>query len=100
MKKEYVEKNPLKVFEDVYSVISDRKEHQKDASYPNYLLEKGIDKILKKMSEEHIELLLAAKNPNLEEIKYEISDYLYHLMIMMVEKGITWEDVTQELAQR
>lgn len=100
VKKEYVEKNPLKVFEDVYSVISDRKEHPKDASYTNYLLEQGIDKILKKMSEEHIELLLAAKNPNLEEIKYEISDYLYHLMIMMVEKGITWEDVTQELAQR
>ncbi len=81
-------------------MISDRKEHPKDASYTNYLLEQGIDKILKKMSEEHIELLLAAKNPNLEEIKYEISDYLYHLMIMMVEKGITWEDVTQELAQR
>lgn len=100
VKKEYVEKNPLKVFEDVYSVICDRKEHPKDASYTNYLLEQGIDKILKKMSEEHIELLLAAKNPNTEEIKYEISDYLYHLMIMMAEKGITWEDVTQELAQR
>lgn len=100
VKKEYVEKNPLKVFEDVYSVICDRKEHPKDASYTNYLLEQGIDQILKKMSEEHIELLLAAKNPNQEEIKYEISDYLYHLMIMMAEKGITWEDVTQELAQR
>lgn len=100
VKKEYVEKNPLKVFEDVYSVICDRKEHPKDASYTNYLLEQGIDQILKKMSEEHIELLLAAKNPNSEEIKYEISDYLYHLMIMMAEKGITWEDVTQELAQR
>lgn len=100
VKKEYVEKNPLKVFEDVYNVICDRKEHPKDASYTNYLLEQGIDQILKKMSEEHIELLLAAKNPHSEEIKYEISDYLYHLMIMMAEKGITWEDVTQELSQR
>lgn len=100
VKKEYVEKNPLKVFEDVYNVICDRKEHPKDASYTNYLLEQGIDQILKKMSEEHIELLLAAKNPNTEQIKYEISDYLYHMMIMMAEKGITWEDVTQELSQR
>ncbi|MCM1257189.1 MAG: bifunctional phosphoribosyl-AMP cyclohydrolase/phosphoribosyl-ATP diphosphatase HisIE [Roseburia sp.] len=100
VKKEYIEKNPLKVFEDVYSVICDRKEHPKDASYTNYLMEQGIDQILKKMSEEHIELILAAKNPDPEEIKYEISDYLYYMMIMMAEKDITWEDVTQELSQR
>lgn len=100
VRKEYIEKNPLKVFEDVYSVICDRKEHPKDASYTNYLLGQGIDKILKKMSEENTEILLAAKSPGSEEIKYEISDYLYHLMVMMAEKGITWEDVTQELSQR
>lgn len=100
VKKEYIEKNPLKVFEDVYSVICDRKIHPKDASYTNYLLDQGIDAILKKMSEEHTETILAAKNPNPEAIKDEISDYLYYLMIMMAEKEVTWEDVTQELSQR
>lgn len=100
VKKEYIEKNPLKVFEDVYDIILDRKEHPKEGSYTNYLFEKGIDKILKKVGEENTEIVIAAKNPNPEEIKYEISDYLYHLMVLMAEKGVTWEDVTQELSQR
>ena len=100
VKKEYIEKNPLKVFEEVYSIIFDRKEHPKEGSYTNYLFEKGIDKILKKIGEENTEIVIAAKNPNPEEIKYEISDYIYHLMVLMVEKGITWEDITQELSKR
>lgn len=100
VKKEYMEKNPLKVFEDVYSVIMDRKLNPKEGSYTNYLFDKGIDKILKKVGEENTEIVIAAKNPNPEEIKYEISDYLYHLMVLMVEKGVTWEDVTNELSQR
>lgn len=100
VKKEYIEKNPLKVFEEVYGVIADRKANPKEGSYTNYLFEKGIDKILKKVGEENTEIIIAAKNPNPEEIKYEISDYLYHLMVLMAEKGITWEDVTQELSQR
>lgn len=100
VKKEYMEKNPLKIFEEVYSIILDRKEHPKEGSYTNYLFEKGIDKILKKVGEENTEIIIAAKNPNPEEIKYEISDYLYHLMVLMAERGITWEDVTQELSRR
>lgn len=100
VKKEYIEKNPLKVFEDVYEIILDRKLNPKEGSYTNYLFEKGIDKILKKIGEENTEIVIAAKNPNPEEIKYEISDYLYHLMVLMAEKGVTWEDVTQELSQR
>lgn len=100
VKKEYIEKNPLKVFEDVYSIILDRKKHPKEGSYTNYLFDKGIDKILKKVGEENTEIVIAAKNPNPEEMKYEISDYLYHLMVLMAEKGVTWEDVTQELSQR
>ncbi len=100
VKKDYVEKNPLKVFEEVYGIISDRKEHPKEGSYTNYLFEKGIDKILKKVGEEATEIVIAAKNPDPEEIKYEISDFLYHVMVLMVEKGVTWEDITQELAQR
>ncbi len=100
VRKEYVEKNPLKVFEEVYAIILDRKANPKEGSYTTYLFDKGIDKILKKLGEESAETIIAAKNPNPEEIKYEISDYLYHLMVLMAEKGITWEDITQELSQR
>lgn len=100
VKKEYVEKNPLKVLEDVYGIILDRKENPKEGSYTNYLFDKGIDKILKKIGEEATEIVIAAKNPDPEEIKYEISDFLYHAMVLMAEKGVTWEDITQELSQR
>ncbi len=100
VKKEYVEKNPLKVLEDVYSIILDRKENPKEGSYTNYLFEKGLDKILKKCGEECTEIVIAAKNPDPEEIKYEISDLIYHLMVLMAEKGVTWKDITQELSQR
>lgn len=100
VKKDYVEKNPLKVLEDVYSIILDRKDHPKEGSYTNYLYDKGIDKILKKIGEEATEIIIAAKNPDAEEIKYEISDFIYHLMVLMAEKGVTWEDITQELSQR
>lgn len=92
--------NPLKVFEDVYDVIQDRKINPKEGSYTNYLFEKGIDKILKKLGEEATEIIIAAKNPDEEEIKYEISDFLYHAMVLMVEKGVTWDDITKELATR
>lgn len=100
VKKEYVERNPLKVFEDVYDVILDRKANPKEGSYTNYLFDKGLDKILKKVGEEATEIVIAAKNPDPEETKYEISDFLYHMMVLMAEKGVTWEDVTSELAQR
>lgn len=100
VKKEYVEKNPLKVLEDVYDIILDRKAHPKEGSYTNYLFDKGIDKILKKVGEEATEIVIAAKNPDPEEVKYEISDFLYHMMVLMAEKGVTWEDITQELSQR
>lgn len=98
--KDYDETNPLQVFESVYDTIRDRKENPKEGSYTNYLFEKGIDKILKKVGEEATELVIAAKNPNPEEIKYEMSDFLYHAMVLMVEKGVTWEDIIRELADR
>jgi phosphoribosyl-ATP pyrophosphohydrolase/phosphoribosyl-AMP cyclohydrolase len=100
LKKEYDETNPLKVFEDVYAVIEDRKIHPKEGSYTNYLFDKGIDKILKKVGEEATEIVIAAKNPDPEEIKYEISDFLYHVMVLMAQKGVTWSDITEELARR
>ncbi len=100
VKKEYDEKNPLKVFEDEYNIIARRKEHPKEGSYTNYLFDKGIDKILKKLGEECSEIIIAAKNPDPEEIKYEMADFLYHAMVLMVEKGVTWDDITKEIAQR
>ena len=100
MKKEYDETNPLMVFESVLNVIKDRKVHPKEGSYTNYLFDKGIDKILKKLGEEATEIVIAAKNPNANEIKYEISDFLYHMMVLMVEKGVTWEEITEELDKR
>lgn len=99
-KKEYDETNPLKVFEDVFNVILDRKIHPKEGSYTNYLFDKGIDKILKKLGEECTEIVIAAKNPNPDEIKYEISDFLYHMMVLMADRGVTWEEITAELARR
>ena len=98
--REYEEANPLRVFEQVFDVIKDRKEHPKEGSYTNYLFEKGLDKILKKLGEEATEIVIAAKNPNANEVKYEISDFLYHMMVLMAEKNITWEEITTELAQR
>ncbi|MDE6951710.1 MAG: bifunctional phosphoribosyl-AMP cyclohydrolase/phosphoribosyl-ATP diphosphatase HisIE [Lachnospiraceae bacterium] len=92
--------NPLKVFEEVMKVIEDRKIHPREGSYTNYLFDKGLDKILKKLGEEATEIVIAAKNPNKNEVKYEISDFLYHMMVLMAEKGISWEEITKELANR
>mgnify|MGYP002510381780 CR=1 FL=1 len=100
MAKEYEESNPLRVFEQVFDVIKDRKVHPKEGSYTNYLFDKGLDKILKKLGEEATEIVIAAKNPNANEVKYEISDFLYHMMVLMAEKNVTWEEITAELAQR
>ena len=72
----------------------------KEGSYTNYLFDKGIDKILKKVGEEASEIIIASKNPDPGEIKYEISDFLYHCMVLMVERGISWEEICNELAAR
>ena len=100
MKKDYKESNPLNVFENVYGTIMNRKENPKEGSYTNYLFDKGLDKILKKVGEEATELVIAAKNPDPEEIKYEMADFLYHAMVLMAEKGITWDEIIEELDNR
>ena len=97
---DFEEKSPLSVLTDVYDVIIDRKENPKEGSYTNYLFDKGLDKILKKVGEEATEIVIAAKNPNSNEIKYEISDFLYHVMVLMAEKGVTWDEIMKELANR
>jgi phosphoribosyl-ATP pyrophosphohydrolase/phosphoribosyl-AMP cyclohydrolase len=89
-----------KVLQEVYDVIVDRREHPKEGSYTNYLFDKGIDKICKKVGEEAAEVIIAAKNASGAEIRYEVSDLLYHLMVLMVEQGVTWEQVFTELEGR
>ena len=100
IKKEYLEKNPMHVFEDVYNAMLERKEHPKEGSFANYLLDQGLDAILKQVGEQAVETIIAAKNPKSEDIRYEISDMMYNLMVLMAEKEVTWEDITQELVQR
>jgi len=88
------------VLNGVYDVVMDRKVNPKEGSYTNYLFEKGIDKILKKVGEETAEIIIGAKNEGKEEMVYEISDLLYHLTVLMVEKGANWEDIFKELDKR
>lgn len=100
VKKEYISRNPLKIFENIYNTIAARKHQPREGSYTNALFEEGLDEILKEIGREATEIVIAAKNPELEDVKYEISDFLYHMMVLMVEKGITWEDIVEELCQR
>ena len=92
--------NPYKILRDDYDTIVDRKKNPKEGSYTNYLFDKGLDKILKKCGEEATEIVIAAKNPNAEELKYEIADFLYHMMVLMVECELDWDDIVNELANR
>lgn len=100
VKKEYISRNPLKVFENMYDTITERKENPKEGSYTNYLFDKGLDKILQNIGEEATEIVIAAKNTEPEEITYEICDFIYDLVVMMVETGINWDEVVEELNQR
>ncbi|MCI8348008.1 MAG: bifunctional phosphoribosyl-AMP cyclohydrolase/phosphoribosyl-ATP diphosphatase HisIE [Firmicutes bacterium] len=81
-------------------LIEGRKSEKKEGSYTTYLFEKGIDKILKKVGEESTEVIIAAKADDKKETIYEISDLTYHIMVLMIEMGITLEDIYEELASR
>ena len=88
------------VLQELYEVVKGRKDEPKSGSYTCYLFEKGMDKIAKKVGEEAVEVVIAAKNEDKEESVYEIADLLYHLTVLMVEKGITWQDIEDELTDR
>jgi len=88
------------VLEDVYNVIDDRKKNPKEGSYTNYLFDKGIDKILKKVGEESAETIIAAKNNSKDETVYETADLFYHVMVMLCHQGLTLSDIYEELAKR
>jgi phosphoribosyl-ATP pyrophosphohydrolase/phosphoribosyl-AMP cyclohydrolase len=82
------------------SLVLKRKESPVEGSYTNYLFDKGIDKILKKVGEENAEVIIAAKNPDREEVIYETADLLYHLTVLLAEREISWDEIMQELKKR
>nr|WP_291583218.1 bifunctional phosphoribosyl-AMP cyclohydrolase/phosphoribosyl-ATP diphosphatase HisIE [Clostridium sp. UBA6640] len=84
----------------LYSTIQDRKNNPKEDSYTNYLFEKGLDKILKKVGEEASEVIIGAKNKDKNELTYEISDLVYHLLVLMINEEVTIKDVKNELKNR
>lgn len=87
-------------YEGLYRLIEGRKTSPKEGSYTTYLFEKGIDKILKKVGEESTEVIIAGSKRDKEETVYEISDLAYHVMVLMIELGISVEDITKELEKR
>ena len=85
------------VIEELYSVIEFRKNSPEEGSYTNYLFTKGLDKILKKVGEESTEVIVASKNGNKDEEVPEICDLIYHVVVLMVNQGITLEEIEDEL---
>lgn len=88
------------IIDELFGVIRDRKANPKEGSYTNYLFEKGIDKILKKVGEEAAEVIIAAKNNSAEEIRYESADLIYHLFVMLCDRGLTPGEVFAALEKR
>jgi phosphoribosyl-ATP pyrophosphohydrolase len=88
------------ILEEIFDVVTDRKANPKEGSYTNYLFSKGVDKICKKIGEESSEVIIAAKNNDPDEIRYEIADLLYHLTVLMVNQGLAWDEIMEELKKR
>ncbi len=87
-------------YEGLYEMLVGRKINKKEGSYTTYLFEKGLDKILKKVGEECTEVIIGAKGGDKAETVYEIADLIYHITVMMIEMGISIDEVTAELAKR
>ena len=87
-------------YQGLMELIEGRKTDPKEGSYTTYLFEKGLDKILKKVGEESTEVIIAAKDNDREETIYEVADLAYHVMVMMIQQGISLEDIHKELASR
>ncbi|KRM95599.1 phosphoribosyl-ATP pyrophosphatase [Liquorilactobacillus aquaticus DSM 21051] len=86
--------------EGLYKLVLERKNNPKKGSYTDYLFTKGLDKILKKVGEESTEVVVASKNPDRNELIYETADLLYHLMVLLVEQGVSYDEIKKELAER
>ena len=89
-----------KIIKELYEVISDRKDNGSEESYTKYLLDKGTDKILKKVGEECTEVIIASKEDNKEEQINELADLTYHLLLLMVNKNIELNELEEELLKR
>ena len=87
-------------YQGLMELIEGRKTEKKEGSYTTYLFEKGLDKILKKVGEECTEVIIAAKDDDKKETIYEVADLAYHVMVMMIQMGISLEDIHKELASR
>ena len=85
---------------ELYTLLEGRKKELPEGSYTTYLFQKGLDKILKKVGEECTEVIIAAKDQDKKETIYEIADLAYHVMVLMIEQGISLEDIHRELASR
>ncbi|MCQ2569682.1 MAG: phosphoribosyl-ATP diphosphatase [Limosilactobacillus sp.] len=90
----------MQALEALYQSVLERKNNPKEGSYTDYLFTKGLDKILKKVGEETTEVVVAAKNSDKSELQYEMADLLYHLMVLLVEQGMTYDDIKEELGKR
>ncbi|MEZ3421097.1 MAG: phosphoribosyl-ATP diphosphatase [Eubacterium sp.] len=90
----------MDLIKEEYNVILERKNEKAEGSYTAYLFEQGIDKILKKVGEECTEMVIAAKNKDKEETVYEITDLIYHTLVMMANQGISPSDIEEELKKR
>lgn len=99
-KQEVMKMENNQMLAELYTTIIERKVNPKEGSYTNYLMDKGLNKILKKVGEECTEVIIAAKDNNNKELVFEVADLMYHLTVMMAVKGINWDDVAMELQQR
>ena len=96
----YMSENGENTIQDLYDLILGRRENPVEGSYTNYLFSKGSDKICKKVGEEAFEVVIAATSDKKQDIIYELADLQYHLLVLMAEKGITPDDVYNELKNR
>ena len=88
------------ILQELYSVIEQRKEKRPDGSYTTYLFNSGLDKILKKVGEEATETIVAAKNSDSQRLVSETGDLLYHLLVLLVERGVTLDEISRDLKER
>jgi len=86
--------------EELYQLIAQRQKAPKKGSYTDYLFTEGLDKILKKVGEESTEVVVAAKNPDDGQLVYETADLFYHVLVLLVERGVSFDQIKAELAKR
>ncbi len=97
---EYMQRNLFEVLDNTYNTIVERKNDPKTGSYTSYLFGKGLDGVAKKVGDETLDLIFAAMSSDIEDTKFQAADLVYHLMVLMAEVDITWEDVLEELLVR